>query len=170
VKPSPAFCIFNRKLAGHAGGKGPHWVKIQDNAAPPFDLKVPTATYLGDGKGASLLPVSVELLDSGADTLVVVAGNGQFAFGLEPTPVLGASAQSNGSIVIFTLSATGALSASALIKVGERCDHVSVTAGGLVAVVGDFGAALLQLPDATHNGDFGATPPTVVPTPQKRHN
>lgn len=132
----------------HTGkGNAAHWQKIEDHKPPPFDLKLLTGTYLGDGATDVFLPVSIDLLETGGgDAQVVVGGNGLFSFGLTPTTTLSATSQSNGSVALFTLKASGQLAPVAIVKIGGRVDQVSVRSGGSVAVVGDFGAALLQLP------------------------
>ena len=147
-------------------GKAAHWQRIQNHKPPPFDMKLLTGTYLGDGGTEVFLPVSIELLEvegrSTTDTLLVVGGNGQFSFGLTPTTTLGATSESNGSIALLTLKASGLLVPAGIIKVGGRVDQVSVRSGGLIAVVGDFGAALLQLSTAAADWEHTQTAATVV--------
>ena len=157
----------------HKGkGKASHWQKIQHHEPPPFDLKVLTGTYLGDGEKNIFLPVSVELMETDASStdsandvqrsLVVVGGNGQFTFGQTAKTILNASSQSNGTVALLVVdSASGSLKPAAVIKVGNRVDAVSVRADGILAVVGDFGAALLKL-SAAFWGDNSDQPDVSV--------
>jgi hypothetical protein len=81
-------------------------------------------------------------------TLVAVAGNGQAAYaGLTPVLLLGATASSNGTIVILSADVTAGngsgVKAVQLVKVGDRVDHIRVNAKGDAAVAGSFGVAVI---------------------------
>lgn len=65
-------------------------------------------------------------------------------YGLEPKPLLNASASSNGSLIVFSIdSSSGVVKPTAVIALGDRVDHMRSDGDDAFAVVGSFGVASL---------------------------
>ncbi len=105
---------------------------------PSTDTTVTVATFLGAGD-TTLLPVGVQVLPGG---LVVVAGNGHFAFGhaIDVVQPIGEGVGDNATLLVLD-AATGAVVRVA--KIGGRVDHVRANGDGSIAVAGSFGVAVL---------------------------
>ena len=108
----------------------------------PFDTRVSAATYLGS-PAHPFAATGVAILGA---QLVAVAGNGLAAGfpGARTTLLLGANASSNATLLLVSTASATASSVVGVVKLGARLDHVRASSGGLLAVAGSFGVALLR--------------------------
>eukprot|EP00039_Didymoeca_costata_P032502 m.38098 g.38098 ORF g.38098 m.38098 type:complete len:782 (-) comp9387_c0_seq3:941-3286(-) len=127
--------------AGTKGEVAPFWQSTAKPSPPPFDLKVNMASYLGT-PASPFVPVAAAALGA---TRVVIAGNGPALFKLQPYLLLNASSSSNGTLLILDISSSGELVPAALIKLGDRLDHVRSNSKQQLAVAGSFGVALITV-------------------------
>lgn len=136
-------------------------VDLNNFASPPpspLNINVSVATWLAPPSppagGASLVVTGIALLQappagSPGPSVFVVAGNGEPPYpGITPQPLLNATADSNGTLVLLSLDITAPLgtapTVTRVVKLGGRVDHVRANAGGDVAVAGSFGIAVLS--------------------------
>ena len=130
-------------------GYGVEWKS--DNPAPPpvLNLNVSLATYLSPGAAHAIVPTGVAILAPApvpkGPVIVAVAGNGDPEYpGVAVETLLNATPSSNGTIVVLSLSESGAAAVVRIVKVGLRIDHIRASATGDVAVAGDFGVAVVS--------------------------
>ena len=149
------------------------WEATPPTTPPALDLPVAGATFLGTSASAQLVATGVAIVAAppfgsggsgggggGSSALIAVAGNGAANPGaLTPILLLGAGAGANGSVLLLRApqpSARGSgLLPAALLKLGDRVDHIRANARGDVAVAGSFGIAVLT-------GLGSGAPPAVL--------
>ncbi len=126
------------------------WSATPPATPPALDLRVAGASFLGTGTSAQLVATGVAVVAAppGGAALVAVAGNGQANPGaLAPVLLLGAGAGANGSVLLLRAPQPGArgsgLQPAALLKLGDRVDHIRANARGEAVVAGSFGIAVL---------------------------
>lgn len=127
------------------------WDANPPSTPPVLDLRVAGASFLGTSASAQLVATGVAIVAAapgGGAALIAVAGNGQANPGaLDPVLLLGAGASANGSVLVLraqdpSVRGSGLLPA-ALLKLGDRVDHIRANAHGDVVVAGSFGIAVL---------------------------
>lgn len=126
------------------------WSKKRAASAPPFNLNVNSATYLGTPT-SPFVPVAAVFLQSATTTsseVALIAGNGPQTFGLSPQDLLGADSSSNATLALLNVKVAPPRPVARFL-VGERIDHATAAScndgrGDFVAVTGSFGVALLK--------------------------
>ena len=131
-------------LALLAGVPAPlQWSYYGPPPRTPLDTRVSAATYLGS-PAHPFAATGVAILGA---QLVAVAGNGPAAASFPAAPttlLLGANASSNATLLLVSSAAARASAVVGVVKLGARVDHVRASSGGLLAVAGSFGVALLR--------------------------
>ena len=126
------------------------WQYYGPPPATPLNTNVTVATYLSGSAAGIFSATGVAIL---SPTFVLVSGNGAATFpGVTPILLLGATAASNGTLLLLRIPATSAgasASIESVIKVGDRLDHVRASGSGDAAIAGSFGVAVLRGLQAT---------------------
>lgn len=142
-------CAFAMLQSAPVGAWKPliYLSKLTPRPQGDLNLDITQGTYLAPntGEGDSFVGTGVSVLSS---TLVAVCGNGQASYaGITPTAIIGASPTANGTILLMKVDTTAPRgsggSVVAVVKVGERIDHMRANSAGSVVVVGSFGVAVL---------------------------
>jgi hypothetical protein len=129
------------------------WSFYGSNPEPHnFNLDISVSTFLGIGD-KNFVATGIAILQSqpsSSVSIIAISGNGQSTFGvsLTPTLLLGASINSNGTIVLIKADILSTSPSKptvvAIYKVGDRIDHIRSNSISEVAIAGSFGIAKVE--------------------------
>lgn len=141
----------------------PIWANKAKPEAPPFNLDLIAATYLGSSS-EPFVPVALTTIGS----TIVVAGNGPTSTLDAPhtVSILNGSTTSNASLVFFEVGGGGAaagVKATYVVKVGDRIDFVRANQQGNLAIAGSFGLARVTCHGDNCHMDWQQTFPSYMP-------